>query len=366
LLWNSGPPLQFGPEQGRSELSLEITARANPARYVERSPESSRGGAEIALGIICNASVDIDVSVRMTSQGGALDEAFDATLSATSKQVAKLNASLKPSMLHGALELEPNAMGYTFDGIQLSASLAALGVTGTLNGSASMKGVPNGAAVSAPLARWPADSTCQNGGFPVDLDAKLGGFSARDAIALAARAANLQVTWQSGSRSALRVEFSAADSGGACAYGLEPNQFPDPQRLVVAGSAHVATQDQRIDGDWPIQLSGFADDATGLARVELAPDANGALVNGLVESGQFESSYGFHAVDLSGFDKAAADLKLQLTAAGAAGTIEIRGVVIPECQKNPPAPQMTPGGGVGQAGCAGYAFSTVETAQISD
>src|SRR5262245_36969972 len=104
--------VSYGPESGVTKISIEVTPRTDKPRWNDRSPkQSSSGGPEPALGTLdggdgCPDQLELDVSVRLRSAGGALDEQLETTLIAQNAQFARVYQQLPPAKLGGTFEAQ--------------------------------------------------------------------------------------------------------------------------------------------------------------------------------------------------------------------------------------------------------------------
>lgn len=377
--WSSRGGVTFGPESGTGTLTVDVEPRDTPARFVDRRPKSSGGRGEgpetledaPAIGTVCADTVEIDVRVQLESGGGALDEQFDAVLRAKGPNVARMYVSRKAAELTGNLEASlPNDPKSTLESVQFDIAFSELGPSGSLglgfvqpassdSNTASATNVP-------PIAHWPAGTSCQDGGFSARADQELDGFSLQDGIEKF-NAAELQLTASGAAATALHVTFAA--TGRPCAL-LEPSIYGGNEAIPsiwVDGQLTLKSDDGRIDGKWAVQLRASAGANGGLGEVFAGFDLHGSIVASLVEAGAFESTYGMHGFDLTGYDKAGIVLALRVgPGAAASGEITVNGVKQPACQTQPAAPAPS-GSGQGQSspGCAGLQFTPIWTAAIA-
>jgi hypothetical protein len=214
------------------------------------------------------------------------------------------------------------------------------------------------------FARWPAGSTCRDG-IDSSLDRKLGAFVARDGIELINRA-GLQLTAANATRTPLSLKFTAAGDK-VCVSELD-GAASQPS-ILVPGTVRVRTEDQQIDGTWPVELT-VASTADGqLKQAELSYDRNGGIVGLMVAADAFESTFGVRGVSLGSYTQGAAFIQLARPVSGAAsGQIEIWGAGVSRCMTTPqPAPPADPDarGGGSSPGCAGIDLSPLVTMPIS-
>jgi hypothetical protein len=130
LDWQPAMRVPYGPEQGRSELSLGIQTLQR-ARFVQRSLPD--GTITLEDGGCCPDAVQLDVRVTLRTSGGALDESFDAVLEATREGAAYLSVLLKPP-LTGMLAFDSRALGSEhLEDVQLDARFAPNELSGALH-----------------------------------------------------------------------------------------------------------------------------------------------------------------------------------------------------------------------------------------
>jgi hypothetical protein len=111
LAWQDSAA-SFGPEHGRSEITIEVESLG--ARFIDRSPKQSSGGAgtlaipEIALigGDPCADSVALDVRLHLSTAGGALDETVETTLQARARDYATGQLTLPTDLLTGSFQAQ--------------------------------------------------------------------------------------------------------------------------------------------------------------------------------------------------------------------------------------------------------------------
>lgn len=104
LIWSSATlPLRFGPEQGAGSIEMEIAYAAGKLHLVDTefvARGGSSSGVEPAVG--CDADrLEIEVTVRLRTGGGAFSETFVGVLTARSPDHAELFHTLQVSSLSG-------------------------------------------------------------------------------------------------------------------------------------------------------------------------------------------------------------------------------------------------------------------------
>jgi len=386
--WLDRDGVTFAPESGMGTLTVDVEPRSGgEAHFVDRSPKSSgnSGGPEIAIGsgesaTACPDTVDLDVTVQLTTAGGAFDERFDATLRAKGPNVARIYASRKAAELEGSFEAsldsDPSAV---LESVQFDLTFSKLGQSGQLGvglkrpepagSNNSSSSVTSSAINPGPVAQWPASTSCTNdpisgSGFGARVDQAVDQFSVKDGVDRF-NATKLQLTGAGAAATKLSAQF--APSGSACAV-LESSDFGPAQSLPtisVSGELTLRSDDNRIDGKWPMQLSAAAAADGSLGTVKVAYDLHGSIIASLVDAAVFESTYGIHGFDMTGYDEAGVLLTLTIGPdAAVRGELVVNGVKRPDCQTQP-LPATPPGGGASTPGCAGLQFTPVWTAAIA-
>ena len=367
LQWPNAQMLEYGPESGTSKLLIELTPRGDKPRFNDRSPKMSSGGAGPAIDIgsvgpgSCPDQLEIDVSVHFKTAGGAFDERFDATLIAGSTRFARLYQSLPAAKLQGEFDARlGNAAASELESLQFSMSFSELGATGDMYLGFTLDSGSGGASASRaatqlPFARWPAGSTCRDG-IDSTLDRKLGAFNARDGIELINRA-SLQLQAANASPTRLSLQLTAA-SDKLCVSGLDDASGPS---MVVPGTIRVRTEDQLIDGSWPVHMKLESTPDGQLRQAELNYDQNGGIVALMVAASSFESTFGVHGISLGAYTQGAAFIHLVQPADGAAsGKIEIWGAGPSRCMLPPPQPEPdSRRGSSSSPGCSGIDLGPV-------
>jgi hypothetical protein len=161
LLWSANTaPVTVGPEQGQSQIDLALSYDAGSVAWVHFAPATSNesGAASTLLGCPPDR-LQVEVSVRLSTSGGALDERYTATLSAETVDGVAFSQRLPLASLVGALVVT------TPEGIQAStlvvnAAWDVLGFHGTLLGEVTTQRTdPSGSGSVGygllPYAEWP-------------------------------------------------------------------------------------------------------------------------------------------------------------------------------------------------------------------
>lgn len=376
LQWLSAAPETYGPESGVGQLHITVTAPAPKPRFVHLTQKSASGAAPtIDIGTPgCFDRIELDVHVHVTTDGGALDESFEATLSAQTSRLAQLHGSVPAAAVGGTFEISGNAnkQAFVLDALTFEMSFTRFGSGGQLLASLSSSATQpdagagtstGGVSTQINLARWPAGADCNLPGLGVSAASSVDKLSVKAGKELVAAAHALTLKWQAGASTGLTLAFTTSGDT-ACVTGLDDPSAAVPVTLSAPGTLHATTSDGRIDATWPVMLAVVADAQGALDHVAITRDTN---TDPFVDASAFEQSYGIHGVDLAGYDKASAELMLTFAATGTtSGTLTVNGAVVPACATDKPLPvDAGTAGGSSSAGCAGYMLTPLEQATIA-
>ncbi len=137
-------------EPGPSELTIAILDSTNP-RFVDASPKEPEDGPAIEPAADCPDRVDVDVTLRITTANGALDETVSATLHATDAELAELIVQLDPTSLTGTFSATPVSSTAELQGFALHTTYDPTGTSGELSATLTET---DGELVSASLIRF--------------------------------------------------------------------------------------------------------------------------------------------------------------------------------------------------------------------
>ncbi len=352
LAWQDSAA-SFGPEHGRSEITIEVEPLG--ARFIDRSPKQSSGDgaglaiAEIALigGDLCPDSIALDVRLHLSTAGGALNETVETTLQASARDYATGHLTLPTDMLTGSFEAQvsvPN--GFVQRGspkLQVDLGLSQYGDRGQVqlqSEFASSDGQAVGQGGAGIIARFPADDICQSG-IGVAADQSVRGISVAAVLEqlngssparLAGSSATLDLAFES-SAARVCVALDGSESG--------------PMRIEVPGKVRLLSSDQHIDGSIDVTISG---DASGGVLQRSSANANDFLL----DTAQAQAKVATYAIaqqlDFSSYDGGSFEFLAEVNGGAASGALRAYGVLLPDCQKNPPAPVP---GAQSSPGCAG-------------
>jgi hypothetical protein len=340
IQWSSIPNVTFGPEAGRQSLSLNVAYGGGEVDYVRSLPKEG-GGAS------CSDHLSIAVSVRLQTQGGALDETFDGKLTATTPFFATLTQPLDLEKLTGTFTV----MSTTGSAQQLTvqAVLSALGTTGQLTSDIEVSTADSVGVTDVRYGVWPASDACKisgadSPGLPAALDVSIVSFTGQDGLNRFNTAGTaLAMGWNDGSSSALSI--AATPQGDGCV------RFTDStgaSRLLAAFPVQLnaVTADGRLNGGYPAELtitpSGSGDLQTTEGRVDLKLPVDQVAATGF--SG---------LPDVSAYDQLALSLLGQIASGQVTGEIVLSGLKAGTCTT-----QVPPEGGT--TGCPGTSYTLME------
>lgn len=351
--------LGAGPETGDGTLTLTVSRGAGPTQYLDREPRSTRmgeeGGAAVAADFAtgdpsgCSDALAIPVDVEIHTAGGALDERVTTSLLIQRPEVASLRVSLPYELLAGSLTLQlpqTDALERKVT-IGLDAQLSTYGVTGTVQVTVEER---TDDAVSQgdlqPIASFPADSPCMEGGIEVDDHVDVGTYTPGDLAAELERSlSDLAITWSDDAVSALSLTLVARLS---CLDLQAAGQV-----VEMTAQAQLHSADDRVDTSLPVMLVPTLDAGGDVTEVSLQTvDAYAARPVGEIAAAVPE-------VDLSGFDGGIIDLQgtFSRNASGdfaLHGGLRVAGTIEPDCgQTGGTQGPFDSGSGAGSAGCAG-------------
>ncbi len=148
MLWNADVGLvAFGPESGEGMITIELESQGT-VRFVTFEQPELCGGDRLEL----------DVTLSLLTQGGALDEHVDAVVVAEQVDRARLSVQLELSELGGSFLVDLPA-GQTTDGLNVEMEIDASSVSGslwsTLERREQGEGVVTVSATNFTYARWP-------------------------------------------------------------------------------------------------------------------------------------------------------------------------------------------------------------------
>lgn len=361
LRWQELDIATYAPEHGEQPLTLRITKTEAPPQLADYAGgKSGREGVEINLAGTtgCDDALELEVEVSLQTQGGALQERFRATLSAHSKEHARIFHRLDPRELDGSFAItEVQQPGFALTNIALTIELTRFGSSGELSPSFEKRSVDSLAqAAGGPLASWGL-ADCGPAGTPVPLDAKVATFSASEVIALVNQAGTSKVDWSDGTSSDLTLHFTPAQDG-ACAVLVDRKYVLEGKAgtLLIPGTLKAQSADDHIDAEWKVVTTARPNPSGALEQVAIAPDP--------YASRNLLPSDGLHGFDTSGYDSIGAGFMFAVAPSGAwSGTVTLTGYEAPNCP--PPMISSDPNGGSSSPGCPGSTPHQIARATIT-
>ncbi|MEI9952706.1 MAG: hypothetical protein WDO74_27925 [Pseudomonadota bacterium] len=152
LHWIPATRYAYGPESGDGQLQVTLTSLGSAHFATEDN------GQAIA-NLLCLPSVLVDVTVELSSAGGAFHESFQGVLAASNEDSATLSGTLLGAHLAGQFAFDPASLaGGRLAQLNLNLSFSAGSFSGAIN--AGIEQTQSGGANSAvslenvPLACW--------------------------------------------------------------------------------------------------------------------------------------------------------------------------------------------------------------------
>jgi hypothetical protein len=322
----------FGPESGVSALEIDVSF-SGAVRRVHSVPRERPAGEGPAIAVGCpGPRLEADVSLRLVSASGALDEQLPALLEISGPGFATLSTSTKLESLAGSFTVTP-ASGVQIGALSVRARFSKDGHAGVLRGEMSATG-RDGSASGGLLefGRWPADNACSSQGEPViavpvsllspPFQHALGQLSASEAEPF---------TWNSGESTTIAFGVTAGSS--ACVVPPSPG-------ALASLKLPIALQVQTADGHVDTMLLGELTAPGGGQEVELRA---GRSCEGASPAAQ-ASACGLTDLDLGEHEFLSLSLSASISEArGAEGELTVLGVPPTSCEPTPNSACGSPG-----------------------
>ena len=256
LRWAEESQLQLSPETGTAELEIDVAPRGSRARVVDPSADV------IGHGLVCQSWLEIDVTISVTSAGGAIADRFDAVLYTQRPDAAYARAHTPGHQLAGSLAAR-DARGAAPAALELSLSFSDLGASGRLVGMwPPASSDIHSSAIRHELAYF-GPASCEIHAHAVTLDRTIERASAQGSLERLA-AWRPQIAWDGGSTAAVSVAFTPL--AGACVGDNAGNVAkPDFGRsMLVTGTLTLRSDDGQLVGRYAdIPLAVLAPGADG-------------------------------------------------------------------------------------------------------
>jgi len=344
LEWLAPSGVQYGPESGRSELTL-VVEPVGSARWIDRSAAPSGEGPTIEIGRPqaldgCRDSLELDVRIQLRSSGGALSESVETSVEAFAADFASGSFSVDLAQLAGSFEADltapPNTQ-ITRAALVAELGFSAYGAVGALRVQSEFRSLDGGAVgqgAGAELAHFPADGYC---GAPNTVSVLADQAVRGASLAATLDALNAQspasVSYTPGGTSELELAF-ASDAERVCITFDHDASFGGEAggaMLSAPGSVLLLSDDGRIDGEISVQLS-----AQTLGGELVFRAAAGDQSQDLARAAQLPAVFGVQdAVSLSGYEGGSVRFESHALSSGAGGSLVVSGLDVPACISNP-------------------------------
>lgn len=370
LQWQPGPvegpvTVTVGPEQGLSEIVIDLQYAGGEIRFMNYEPVvSDGGGVTNDIGHApCTDTIEVDMLATITTAGGALAETRTVAVEAWGPDYAEMNVELALESLTGSLVVHATGDGeVTVNPPTLSSSISKLGISGGLGTMVEITtdmGWLGAGGVT--FARWPAaEQSCEPGRLAAGVDDRFQQFSVTDVLAQLNAAGPAQLTWQGGATTAISNFSAAAGSALACFVGRENpwDVAEDPAAQSTIGDLYttldisVATADGTLATQRALDIIVRANDAGQVEGVDLG---RGMGFGPAVPVAELLSTWGPLPFDFTGYQHASAGLSLEFVPPATwSGSVVVYGAIVHDCSNNLP----------GQ-GCEGTDFHELGRATIA-
>ena len=349
LLWLEDPIASYGPESGRSEITLTIEPLA--AHFVERSPKTTSG--EVVFSDIdsddprdsCRDSIRLDVRVGVSTAGGALAETVETTLDAFAADFVSGSLSFDVNELVGSFEAEPalprSNTELTRSSLQLSFGLSQYGAVGSLllfNVFRSLDGDTEGAiAGGGSIAHFPADDYCgATNSFSVTAEQAVRGVSMAATLAALGERAPVPVEYRDGESSTLELSFTS-DVERVC---VSFDALQGGAVLEFPGRVTLESADGRIDGAFDVT---YLSEPLGGAPIFQA--LGEGRTQDASEAAALSAAFGVQdELDFSPYDGALLLFSSSASSVSWGGGLSVSGLIVTECSSNlQPSSSVTQG-----------------------
>jgi len=328
LAWSTGnPSVSFGPESGTSSLDISIDWTGGVTR-LHAVPQSESGGAGPAIAIGCPPDrLAADVTLRLTSGGGALAEQVPARIVAASAGRAELDVSIPLENVQGTFRvtLQP---GSVTRALSLRAVFTELGFAGDLSGGVESSNGMSASHMGVTYARFPAQNPCTSGALAIPVPLTAPGASELSDLLAAVRTGEQALAWKSGGTTTIDFEVTPAEV--ACQSGDGVTSGTTLSLPVLA----VSTADGRVD---TLLAGSLTRDASG-THLGATRTCDGA------DQAQQLERCGLADFDPSGHTNLFLSLSATLAADGVfRGSLDLLGIPVTNCPASPDGACGSPG-----------------------
>jgi hypothetical protein len=330
LAWGSAnPSASFGPESGLGTIALGIDW-AGGVKRIHSVPRYPDGGAGPAIGIVCPPDrLAADVTLRLTSGGGAFAESIPARVVVESAGRAELEAAIQLDQLQGSFQVTLGADSITRS-VAIRAAFTESGFAGDLSGSIETN--HGGAASQGGViyARFPAQNPCNTTSLEVPVPLTAPGASELAGLLAALGDGEHPLAWKTGGTTA--IDFEVTPAGVACQAGDDFTGSGAGLSLPLAVA--LQTSDGRVD----TMLAGSVSTADGATWLRAGRSCDGADVAAQAEL------CGLRDVNTSGYTNLSLSLSTTFAADGVfRGTLDVLGIPVTNCQPTPQSSCGSPG-----------------------
>lgn len=359
---------EYGPESGLSEITLNITPIGAPLfvdREVRMSSNDGREEDSIGLGeiyVVCNDSIRLNVSIHMTTAGGAFDEIVETTIEANTADFASGSFSIDLTEVSGAFEampVPPPNFVLTKSSLTAQLGFTSYGSVGAFDISSEFRST-DGAAIGGStggavgegsyggIAHFPAENFCGRAAVSVTKDQVVRGLSMGQALDALNAMSPEQVRFQSGAPSDLTLAFTSTEARVCARFdeAVYGDTTAGNMTLEFPGSVRLISTDGRIDGTVPLKVTTSVEGGRQEIRAEGTIDSQTAA-----GAAGLPAQFGIQdPVDFSAYDGGFVQLLTLVAPDRTGGSLRAYGLDVPVCDTTP---MIEPGGGMSVPGCRG-------------
>ena len=334
----------FDPENGHSEITIEVEPLG--ARFIDQRPgpykpygkKEEITPPDIApYNYSCGDWIELDVRLHVSTQDGALDETLETTLETRAPDIVSGRLKLQVDTLNGSFQPEvPMLQGRVPRGrpyLSLSFSLSRYGSAGGLflgTNIVNSDGTVEEISTLGQVARFPAGDDCGSGNVRLSADEALRGVSMAGVLERLNASSPAPLD---GSSATLELEF-ASSTESVCVYLNQDGSIWPSGKVRFPGTVRLRSSDQRIDGTFPIMLTGEA--SAGVLE-RSAAGGGGSYPLSAAEATAATRRYAIvEPLDFSGHAGGFFMFTNEVTDTGTVGALRAYGLDAVDCLENPP------------------------------
>jgi hypothetical protein len=331
LAWgNATSSVSFGPESGIGSLALGIDWTGGVKR-IHSVPRYDDSGAEgPAIGILCPPDrLAADVTLRLTSGGGAFAESVPARIVVESAGRAELEAAIPIDQVQGAFRVTLGPDSIT-RAVGIRAAFTEAGFAGDFNGSIETNHGDAASQGGVIYARFPAQNPCNTNTLEVPVPLTAPGASELAGLLTELRNGERPLAWKTGATTAIDFEVTPAEV--ACQAGDDFTGSGAGLSLPLALA--LRTRDGRVD----TMLAGSVSTSDGATSLRAGRTCEGPDVAEQAEL------CGVRDVNTSGYTNLSLSLSATFAAGGVfRGNLDVLGIPVTNCQPTPQSSCGSPG-----------------------